>query len=100
MEGTCNAFQEERASYTQAHNTSLKNSPMPDIYILNSSKLIQVNQNGKIKKACMYVCWGERGWLCAQGLRTETGRREERSEEFYHKNTIFKNRKTIAYHGA
>lgn len=40
--------------------TLLVNSPMPDIYILNSSNLIQVNQNGKKRKRA-YMCAGEKG---------------------------------------
>lgn len=66
----------------------LLNSPMSAIHSeqrqqspLKTCDLIQVNQNGK-KNACVYVCWGERGWVRAQGLGTETGRREERTEEF------------------
>lgn len=41
----------------------------------------------------MYVCRGQKGWVYAWGLDIGTGRREERTGQFYHKNTILQKQK-------
>lgn len=75
--------------------TLLFNDPVPDIYSaqqqlspLKICNLTQVRQDGKITHVCMCVCWWQKGWVYAWGPDIGTGGREERTGQFYHKNTI------------